>query len=91
MKDAVMEVAAGTADACIIDYITALGMIGEGTSFEGLAVDKNFAFGEEEYGIAFRKGSDLTAKVNAAIEELKKNGKLEEIANKYKLGEQLIK
>ena len=58
---------------------------------EGLAVDKNFAFGEEEYGIAFRKGSDLTAKVNAAIEELKKNGKLEEIANKYKLGEQLIK
>ena len=91
MKDAVMEVAAGTADACIIDYITALGMIGEGTSFEGLAVDKNFAFGEEEYGIAFRKDSDLTAKVNAAIEELKKNGKLEEIANKYKLGEQLIK
>lgn len=91
MKDAVMEVAAGTADICIIDYITALGMIGEGTSFEGLAVDKNFAFGEEEYGIAFRKDSDFTAKVNAAIETLKNNGKLDELADKYKIKEQLIK
>ena len=91
MKDAVVEVAAGTADACIIDYITALGMIGDGTSFDGLAVDKNFAFGEEEYGIAFRKDSDFTAKVNAAIEELKKNGKLDELAEKYKIKEQLIK
>lgn len=91
MKDAVLEVAAGTADACIIDYITALGMIGEGTSFDGLAVDKSFAFGEEEYGIAFRKDSDFTAKVNAVIEKLKKNGKLDELAEKYKIKEQLIK
>lgn len=66
-------------------------MIGDGTSFDGLAVDKNFAFGEEEYGIAFRKDSDFTAKVNAAIEELKKNGKLDELAEKYKIKEQLIK
>lgn len=91
MKDAVVEVAAGTADICIIDYITALGMIGEGTSFDGLSVDKNFAFGEEEYGIAFRKDSDFTAKVNLAIETLKNNGKLDELAEKYKIKEQLIK
>lgn len=90
MKDAVMEVKNGTADMCIIDYITALGMVGEGTAYADLAVDKNFTFENENYGIAFRKGSDFTALVNAAIAELQSNGKLAEIAAKYKLTEQLI-
>ena len=83
---ALMEVAAGTADAAIVDYVMSIGSIGEGTDYENLVVSGE-GYSPENYGIAFRKGSDATAKVNEAIATLKANGKLAEIANKYKLGE----
>ena len=81
---ALMEVSAGTADAAIVDYVMSIGSIGEGTDYEKLVVEGN-GYSEEEYGIAFRKGSDLTAKVNEIIRELKSEGKLTEIAKTYKL------
>ena len=88
---ALMEVAAGTADACVIDYVTSIGMIGEGTDYANLTVAEERGFGEEEYGIAMRKADvETTKKVNDAIAELIANGKLMEIANKYKLTELLI-
>ena len=83
---ALMEVAAGTADAAIVDYVMSIGSIGEGTDYENLVVSGE-GYSPENYGIAFRKGSDATAKVNEAIATLKANGKLVEIANKYKLGD----
>ena len=86
---ALMEVSAGTADAAIVDYVMSIGSIGEGTDFEDLVVDGN-GYAEEEYGIAFRKGSDLTAKVNEIIRELKADGTLETIAEKYKLEDLLL-
>ena len=39
----------------------------------------------EEYGIGFRKGSDLTATVNGYIDELKEDGTLPALAEKYEL------
>ncbi len=39
----------------------------------------------EEYGIGFRKGSDLTAMVNEYIAELKEDGTLDGLAEKYEL------
>ncbi len=39
----------------------------------------------EEYGIAFRKGSDLTAAVNGYIDDLKADGTLPALAEKYQL------
>jgi len=81
---ALMEVNAGTADAAIVDYVMSIGSIGEGTDYADLAVEGE-GYSEEEYGIAFRKGSDLTAKVNEIIRTLKSNGKLAEIAKNYKL------
>jgi polar amino acid transport system substrate-binding protein len=90
MKNAMMEVKAGTADAAVIDYVTGIGSLGEGSDYEDLAiVEKSFA--DEQYGIAFRKGSDITEKVNAAIKELMEDGTLETIAEKYNLTEQLVK
>ena len=92
MTTALMEVAGGTADACVIDYVTALGSIGEGTDYEDLVVVESMSFGEEEqYGIAFRKGdTELLAKVNDAIEKLAENGTLRQIAEKYKLEDYLL-
>ncbi len=83
---AIMEVASGTADAAIIDYVMSIGSIGEGTDYENLVV-KGEGYSPENYGIAFRKGSDATAKINEVIAQLKANGKLKEIADKYKLGD----
>jgi len=90
MKNAMMEVKAGTADAAVIDYVTGIGSLGEGSDYADLAiVEKSFA--DEQYGIAFRKGSDITEKVNTAIDELIADGTLQAIAEKYSLGEQLVK
>lgn len=90
MAKAIMEVAAGTADACVVDYITALGMIGEGTDYENLVKVNGIEFAKEEYGIAFRKGSDIAEKVNAAIAELYADGKIADIAEWYSLESQII-
>lgn len=44
----------------------------------------NEELGAEEYGIAFRNGDEETCKyIDAAVQELVKNGKYAEIANKY--------
>ena len=90
MKKALLEVKSGTADAAVIDYVTGIGSLGEGTDYADLAiVVKSFA--DEQYGIAFRKGSDVTPEVNKAIQELTADGTLQKIAEKYKLSEQLVK
>ncbi len=86
---ALMEVASGTADAAIVDYVMSIGSIGEGTDYADLVVEGD-GYSEEEYGIAFRKGSDLTAKVNEVIRHLKAEGTLDEIAATYKLDEILL-
>jgi len=83
---ALMEVASGTADAAIVDYVMSIGSIGKGTDFENLEVTGD-GYSPESYGIAFRKGSDFTAKVNQAIKELKDDGTLKKIGEKYKLAD----
>ncbi|MBR5001596.1 MAG: transporter substrate-binding domain-containing protein, partial [Firmicutes bacterium] len=60
--DAVMAVESGKADACIIDITMANAMTGEGTNYANLAY--GLALTSEEYGVAVRKESDLTAKFN---------------------------
>ncbi len=80
---ALMEVASGSADACVIDITMANAMTGEGTSYSDLLQVETL--NEEEYGIACRKGSDLTAEINKITDELKADGTLDKIAEKYKL------
>jgi polar amino acid transport system substrate-binding protein len=76
-----MEVAAGTADAAVLDLTLAKAMIGEGTNYANLIIVDSLAV--EEYGVAFRKGSDLAQAVNQAFEVLRQNGTLDELAQKY--------
>lgn len=89
MATALMEVKSGTADVAVIDYVMAGSSTGEGTDFADLSIVDN-GYESEEYGIAFRKGSDVTAEVNAAITKLMEDGTLTAIANKYGLTEILI-
>lgn len=53
------------------------------TSYDGLATALELT--SEEYGIGFRKGSDLTAEVNAIIAELREDGTLDALAEEYEL------
>ena len=78
---ALMEVAAGTADACVIDITLANAMTGEGTSYADLAIAQNLT--EEQYGIGFRKGSDVTAKVNEILKQFKEDGTLAKLSETY--------
>ena len=80
---ALMEVSSGTADACVIDITMANAMTGEGTSYESLVQVEELA--AEEYGIACRKGSDLTAEINKLTDELKADGTMDKLAEKYEL------
>ena len=67
--DCLMEVAAGTADAAVLDLTLASAMIGEGTDYANLVIKDELNV--EEYGAAFRKGSDVAAAVDTAFDELK--------------------
>ena len=80
---ALMEVAAGTSDACVIDITMANAMTGEGTNYDKLA--SGIALTSEEYGVAFRKESDLTEKFNAFMDKLAADGTLQALAEKYSL------
>ena len=80
---ALMEVAAGTSDACVIDITMANAMTGEGTSYANLA--PGISLTSEEYGIGFRKDSDDTAKVNEIMTKFKADGTLQALADKYSL------
>ncbi|MBO5617799.1 MAG: transporter substrate-binding domain-containing protein [Pseudobutyrivibrio sp.] len=86
--DAVMEVSAGTSDACIIDLLMAGAMVGEGTSYENLTHTVELT--TEEYGIGCRKGSDLAAYINDELKALYDAGTMEEIANKYGVQDAIV-
>ena len=81
--DCLMEVAAGTADAAVLDLTLANAMIGEGTDYASLKIVDEL--NAEEYGVAFRKGSDAAEAVNEAFDELKADGTMDALAEKYDL------
>lgn len=81
--DALMEVASGSSDACVIDITMANAMTGEGTSYANLKSGVELT--TEEYVIGFRKGSDAAAEINKIMDELKADGTLDKLAEKYKL------
>lgn len=79
--DALLEVKSGAADACVIDLTMAKAMTGEGTSYADLGFGLELE--TEEYGISCREGSDLTAEINKIMAEMKADGSLQAIADKY--------
>ena len=80
---ALLEVKAGTADACVIDITMAKAMTGEGTNYADLAAGLSLT--EEMYGVAFRTGSDVTAKFNEVMAKWMADGTLDALAQKYNL------
>ena len=85
---ALMEVAAGSCEACVIDLLMAGAMIGEGTSYPNLAtaVELN----SEEYGVGFRKGSDLAEAFNSFWKSAYDSGSVMETAATYGVARNII-
>lgn len=77
------EVEAGTATAAVLDLTLANAMIGEGTDYADLEIKDELNV--EEYGVAFRKGSDLAEAVNQAFAALREDGTMQALADKYNL------
>lgn len=80
-SDALMEVAAGTSDAAVIDSLMAAAMVGEGTGYENLTY--TVQLNSEEYGVGFRKGSDLAVALNDFFAEIYESGSMEVYAERY--------
>lgn len=86
--DALMEVAAGTSDAAVIDSLMAGAMIGEGTAYADLTY--TIGLNSEEYGVGFRKGSDLAEELNNFFTQSYEDGTMQEIAETYGVQAALI-
>ena len=61
------------------------------SAYADLTIMPGVELGVEEYGIAFRKGSDMVAKVDAISAELFKDGTMDRIAEKYEQKDNMVK
>ncbi len=87
-SDALMEVAAGTSDAAVIDSLMAAAMVGEGTGYADLTY--TLGLNSEEYGVGFRQGSDLAAALNDFFKASYADGSMAACAETYGVQAALI-
>jgi len=85
---ALLEVSSGTADAAIIDYLMACATTGEGTSYADLTY--TVSLNSEQYGVGFRKGSDLAQELNSFFKTAYADGTMQQIAGTYNIGDKLL-
>lgn len=76
------ELKSGAVDFIVVDIVLAQNLCGQG-DYADLSIVESIELESEIYAVGFKKDSELTAKVNAAIKELEQNGKLLELAKKY--------
>ena len=79
---AFMDLKAGGVDFIVVDVVLAQNLCGK-DDFSDLAIVEAIELKSEVYAIGFKKGSELTAKVNAAIKQLEEDGTLAALAKKY--------
>lgn len=79
--DAILQVKTGGADFAVVDILLAKSIAGKG-DYANLAI-ANIETNAEYYAIGFKKGSELTAKVNAELEKLAADGTMARLAEKY--------
>lgn len=80
--DSLMEVNAGTADFAVLDAQLAKSYCGKG-DYANLQIVDALSSDVEYYAIGFKKNSELTAKVNAQLDALAKDGTIATLAKKY--------
>lgn len=84
------ELRSNSSDVGILDSVMANYYINKDEAYSDLMV-LDIALAEEEYGIAFRKGSAIADKVNTTLAEVATSGELKAIAEDYGLVNDLLK
>ena len=82
--DCLMEVSSLTADFAVLDAQLAKSYCGKG-NYADLQIVDDLSSDVEYYAIGFKKGSDLTAKVNEQLVKLAEDGTIKKIAEKYEV------
>lgn len=80
--DCLFEVNAGTADFAVLDAQLAKSYAGKG-DYASLVIVEGLSSDVEYYAVGFKKGSDLTAKVNEQLEKLGADGTIAKLAETY--------
>ena len=80
--DCLIEVMAGSVDFAVLDAQLAKSYEGKGDYSDIVIVDE-LSSDVEYYGIGFKKGSELTAKVNEQLEKLAADGTIAALAQQY--------
>ena len=80
--ECLMEVNSGAADFAVLDAQLAKAYVGNG-DYAGLKIVEDLSSDVEYYAIGFKKGSALTAEVNAMLVKLAEDGTIEALAEKY--------
>lgn len=80
--DALLEVNTGSADFAVLDAQLAKSYCGKG-DYASLKIAESLSGDVEYYAIGFKKGSDLTAKVNGELEKLAADGTIKALGEKY--------
>lgn len=87
--EALQSVREKTADATVIDVIMAAYYTGGGQKFGDLGF--NISLNDEKICVGFRKDSDLTKKVNEFIKASYGDGTIRSLADKYRIGNAILK
>lgn len=88
--DTLMQINSKTADFAVVDAQLAKAYVGKG-DYANLKIVDALSSDVEYYAIGFKKDSELTAKVDAELEKLGKDGTIEALAKKYKVENTAIK
>lgn len=88
--DTLIQINSKTADFAVVDAQLAKAYVGKG-DYANLKIVEALSSDVEYYAIGFKKGSKLTADVNAELEKLGKDGTIEALAKKYKVENTAIK
>ena len=86
--EALKDLSLGTVDFVALDEQLASAYVGKG-SYAELEIVTALSGDLEYYAIGFKKGSDLTEKVNKALEELAAEGVIGTLAERYNLGTEI--
>jgi len=87
--DCLFEVNAGTVDFAVLDAQLAKSYAGKG-DYANIVIIDELSSDVEYYAIGFKKGSELTANVNAQLEALAADGTIAALAEKYNVANTAI-
>lgn len=87
--DCLFDVNAGAADIAVVDAQLAKSYAGKG-DYADLVIVEGLSSEVEYYAVGFKKGSDLTAKVNEQLEKLAADGTIAKLAQQYGVDKTVI-